>query len=147
MFYYPGQDEESVSEQFNMEGNSSSKVEEHSEENELNLFEYNQDLVSDENEGNCRMGSEKISDQPNSYQAEFDPYGQSFMEMTSYFRDDISDASKARPDQQCVGQLGKENHPPSKNESDIVKVKLVIKKGKKKQDFENLDTHVSAIDK
>lgn len=50
-------------------------------------------------------------------------------------------------DQQCVGQLGKENHPPSKNESDIVKVKLVIKKGKKKQDFENLDTHVSAIDK
>lgn len=141
MFYYPGQDEESVSEQFNMEGNSSSKVEEHSEDNELNLFEYNQDLVSDENEGNCRMGSEKISDQPNSYQAEFDPYGQSFMEMTSYFRDDISDASKARPDQQCVGQLGKENHPPSKNESDIVKVKLVIKKGKKKQDFENLDTH------
>lgn len=45
-----------------MEGNFFLKVEEYLEENEFNFFEYNQDLVSDENEGNCRMGSEKIFD-------------------------------------------------------------------------------------
>lgn len=52
--------------------------------------------------------------------------------MILYFRDDIFDVSKVRLDQQCVGQLGKENYLFFKNEFDIVKVKLVIKKGKKK---------------
>ncbi|XP_062567514.1 uncharacterized protein LOC134229745 isoform X1 [Saccostrea cucullata] len=140
MFYYPGHDEESAAEQYKLDDSSASKLKDPSEENENTLFDFNQDMVHEEKESKYTIGKMKETGQSNSYIADSDPYGQSFMEMTSYFGDDVSDTSKARPDQQCAGQLDKENHPPE-NDSDIVKVKLVIKKGKKKQDFENLDTN------
>lgn len=143
MFYYPGHEEDSTTEQFNMDKISSPRRGDCSEENNHRLFPYNDDLVSAGEDPDCSGGGQLTSDQPpQSHEAESEPYGQSFMEMTSYFNEDFSATSEARPDQQCTGQLEKENLPPQK-ESDIVKVKLVIKKGKKKQDFENDDTRVS----
>ncbi|XP_056004362.1 uncharacterized protein LOC125658490 isoform X4 [Ostrea edulis] len=138
MFYYSGHGEETAAEQYVMDDSSSSKVDDCSEEIERNLLKYHQDVVDKENENDCSV---KIIDEPEQCdrEADSDPYGQSFMELRSYFGDDLSEGSTARSDQQCAGLQDKENDPP-KDDSDIVKVKLVIKKGKKKQDFEDLDT-------
>ena len=79
-------------------------------------------------------------------------YGQSYSELNSYLLDHINTGNTqgiisrktSSGEEGKITLVDKENFPPSEDGGDVVKVKLVIRKGRTKRDLEEENTEVSS---